>query len=253
MSVSGAVGRFLKWRAGVRPGQVAILRLYGPITGGARSADWIESIRRLRDSARVPAVVLDVDSPGGSAPASDYLYLALARLAAAKPLVTHVRGVGASGSYLAALAAPRILAAPSALIGSIGVISAGPRFPDLLARLGVQVQETKAGRLKGAGAPWRLETPEEAAKEREIVDAYYEAFVARVAEGRHLTVEQARELATGEVGLGSQAVELGLADEIGDLDRAIEVAAQRAGVPAKGVAVRARRGLVPPLLDRLAT
>ena len=168
-------------------------------------------------------------------------------------MVAHIRGVGASGSYLAAIAAPTVVVAPNALVGSIGVISAGPRVPELLARLGVQVQETKAGRLKGAGAPWRLETPEEAAKEREIVDAYYEAFVARVAEGRHLSMERARELATGEVWLGSKAVELGLADEIGDLDRAIELAAQRAGVPAKGVAVRARRGLVPRLLDRFAT
>ena len=253
MTVGGLLRRFLTWRAGVRAGQVAILRLYGPITGGARSADWAESIRRLRESARVPAVVLDVDSPGGSAPASDYLYLALARLAAEKPLVAHIRGVGASGAYLAAMAAPTVVVAPNALVGSIGVISAGPRIPELLARVGVQVQETKAGRLKGSGAPWRLETPEEAAKEREIVDAYYEAFVARVAEGRHLTVEQARELATGEVWLGTKAVELGLADEVGDLDRAIELAAQRAGVPAKGVAVRARRGLVPRLMDRFAT
>src|SRR5207237_9545427 len=115
-----------------------------PITGGARSADWAESIRRLRESARVPAVVLDVDSPGGSAPASDYLYLALARLAAEKPLVAHVRGVGASGSYLAAMAAPTIVVAPSALIGSIGVISAGPRVTELLARLGVPVPDAQA-------------------------------------------------------------------------------------------------------------
>jgi protease-4 len=201
----------------------------------------------------VPAVVLDVDSPGGSAAASDYLYLALARLAAKKPLVAHIRGVGASGSLLAAVAAPRIVVAPNALVGSIGVISAGPRVPELLARMGVQVQETKAGRLKGAGAPWRLETPEEAAKEREIVDAYYEAFISRVAEGRRMPAERVRELATGEVWLGSMAVQLGLADEVGDLDHAIEVAAQEAGVPARGVPVRARRGLVPRLLDRFAT
>jgi len=69
MTFGGLLRRFLTWRAGVRAGQVAILRLYGPITGGARSADLAESIRRLRESARVPAVVLDVDSPGGSAPA----------------------------------------------------------------------------------------------------------------------------------------------------------------------------------------
>lgn len=237
---------------GVRPRQVAVLRLYGPITGGARSADWIETVSRLRRSHRVPAVVLDVDSPGGSAPASDYLYLALARLGSEKPLIAHVRGVGASGAYLAALAARRIVVAPNAIVGSIGVISAGPRVATLLERIGVRVQETKAGGLKGIGAPWRDDTPEEAAKEREIVDAYYDAFVGRVAESRRLDPGRARELATGEVWLGSRSVELGLADEVGDLDRAVEIAADAAGVPAHAVAVRARRPFLPRLLDRFA-
>jgi protease-4 len=235
------------------PGQVAVLRLYGPITGGARSAEWVESVRRLRESRRVPAVVLDIDSPGGSAHASDYFHLALLRLAAEKPVVAHVRGVGASGAYLAAVAASRLVVAPNSLVGSIGVISAGPRVPELLSRVGVRVQETRAGRLKGAGSPWRDDTEEEAAKERELVDAYYEAFVGRVAERRHIAAERARELATGEVWTGARAVELGLADELGDLDRAIEIAAEMAGVPARSTPVRARRALLSRLLDRFAT
>ncbi len=234
-------------------GRVAVLRLYGPITGGPRSADWVESVTRVRRSKRVPAAVLDIDSPGGSAPASDYLYLALARLAAEKPLVAHVRGVGASGAYLAALAARRIVVAPNAVVGSIGVISAAPRVSTLLERIGVRVQETKAGSLKGQGAPWREDTPEEAAKEREIVDAFYDAFVGRVAEGRRIPVERARELATGEVWLGSRSVELGLADEVGDLERAVELAAAAAGIPARSVPVHARRPLLARLMDRFAT
>ena len=111
------------------PGRVAIVRLYGPIAGGARTADWIELIRRLRESAKVPAVVLDIDSPGGSATASDDMFIALERLAAKKPLVAAIRGTGASGSYLAAMAARRIVTQPHAIVGSIGVISAGPRLP----------------------------------------------------------------------------------------------------------------------------
>jgi protease-4 len=123
----------------------------------------------------------------------------------------------------------------------------------LLERIGVRIQETKAGRLKGLGAPWRDDTPEEEAKERELVDAYYAAFVGRVAEGRRLTVERVRELATGEVWLGTRAVELGLADEVGDLDRAIEMAAEAAGVPAEATPVRARRPIISRLLDRFAS
>jgi protease IV len=230
------------------PGRVAILRLYGTISGGRRTADWIELVRRLRESKRVPAVVLDIDSPGGSATASDDMFLALQRLAAKKPLVAAIRGTGASGSYLAAMAARTIVAQPHAVVGSIGVISAGPRLARLLDRLGVSVSENRAGRLKGMGAPWRDETDEERAKEQEIVDAFYAAFVGRVAAGRHLPEDTVRELATGEVWLGERAKALGLVDEIGDLERAVELAAAAAGVPARSAPVRLRR----PLLERLA-
>jgi protease-4 len=230
------------------PGHVAILRLYGPIADGARTADWIELVRRLRESRRVPAVVLDIDSPGGSATASDGMFLALERLAARKPLIAAIRGTGASGSYLAAMAARTVVAQPHAIVGSIGVISAGPRLPRLLERLGVTVTEKRAGRLKGMGAPWRDETDEERSKEQAIVDAFYDAFVGRVAKGRHLTDERVRELATGEVWLGEEAREIGLVDEIGDLERAVEIAAKAAGVPARSAPVRLRR----PLLERLA-
>lgn len=228
-------------------GRIAILRLYGPIAGGARTADWIELVRRLRESQRVPAVVLDIDSPGGSATASDDMFLALERLAATKPLVAAIRGTGASGAYLAALAARRIVAQPHAIVGSIGVISAGPRLPRLLDRLGVSVSESRAGRLKGMGMPWRDETDEERAKEQAIVDAFYAAFVGRVARSRRLSEERARELASGEIWLGEQAVELGLVDEIGDVERAVELAARAAGVRARSAPVRLRR----PLLGRL--
>ena len=235
------------------PGKVAVLRLYGPITGGQRSAEWLESVRKLRTSKRVPAVVLDIDSPGGSAAAADYLFLALQRLDAEKPLVAHVRGTGASGAYLAAMAARHLVVAPNSLIGSIGVISAGPRLPALLERLGISVEEHTAGRLKGSGAPWRESNDEERVKEQAIVDAYYDAFVARVAAGRRLADGRLRELATGEVWLGWRAVELGLADEVGDLERAVEVAAQIAGVEPEVATVEIRRPLLGRLLERAVT
>lgn len=237
----------------IPPGRVALIRLYGPIAGGGRTAALVELAARLRDSRRVPAVVLDIDSPGGSASASDDLFLAFERLARAKPLVAAIRGTGASGAYLAALPARRILANPNAIVGSIGVISAGPRVARLLDRAGVSVTVSKAGRLKDMGAPWRDDSDEELAKEQELVDAIYAAFVERVAAARHLPEERVRELATGEVWLGRRALELGLVDEIGDLERAVEVAAGMAGVPARASRVRLRQPLLGRLMDRVAS
>ena len=233
-------------------GEVAVLRLHGPIVGGGRSADLTELARHLRESRRVPAVVLDIDSPGGSATASDDLFLAFQRLAAKKPVVASIRGTGASGAYLAAMAAQRLLANPTAVVGSIGVISASPRLVKLLERAGVEVSETRAGRLKGMGAPWREESPEEHDKEQQVIEAFYASFVRRVAAGRGLSEERVRELATGEVWLGEQALELGLVDEVGDLERAIEVAAELAHVPARGAPVRLRRPFLARLVDRFA-
>ncbi len=250
-STRDSVGRLVGRRL-LPPGQVSVVRMYGPISGGVRAADWIELLRRLRRSGRVPAVVLDIDSPGGSATASDDMYLAVRRLAEHKPVVAAIRGVGASGGYLVAMGAHRVVANPNAVVGSIGVISAGPRVRVLLERIGVRVSETKAGRLKGVGAPWRDETPEEQGKEQELVDALYGAFIERVATGRRMEPERVRELATGEVWLGRQAVELGLVDEIGDLERAIEIAAGLAGVPARGAPVRFRRSIIDRVIDRLA-
>jgi protease IV len=233
-------------------GRIAIMRLYGTIGGGGRTADWIELAKHLRESRRVPAVVIDIDSGGGAAAASDDLFLALERLAGKKPVVAAIRGTGASGAYLAAMAAQRVVANPNAIVGSIGVIAAGPRLPALLDRVGVTVSEHRGGRLKGMGAPWREPTEEEDTKEQALVDAIYDAFVDRVARARRLPVETVRELATGEVWLGTEAHRLGLVDEIGDLERAIEIAADMAGVPAKGAPVRIRRPLVGRLVDRFA-
>jgi protease-4 len=235
-----------------RRGRVAVVRLYGPISGGGRTTEIVETIRRARESKRVPAVVIDIDSGGGSAGASDDLFLAVQRLAETKPVVASIRGVGASGAYLAALGAHRIVAAPTSIVGSIGVIAASPRLPRLLDRLGVSVTEQRAGRLKGMGAPWRDETPEEAEKEQQLVDAIYERFIARVAHSRRLPESEVRELATGEVWLGDRAAELALVDEVGDLERAVEIAADMAHVAPRWDPVRLPRPFFARVVDRFA-
>ncbi len=228
------------------------MRLYGPIGGGQHNAEQLELIRRLRINRRVRAVVLDIDSPGGGATASDNLFHALHRLAAQKPLVAAITGTGASGAYLAAVAADTIVAAPTSVVGSIGVINVAPRVPRLLERLGVDVSEHTAGRLKGMGAPWRPESEPEASKEQQLVDDIYDVFVDRVAQGRNLANDQVRELATGEVWLGSQSVDLGLVDQIGDLEDAVELAAAKAAIPAKFAIAHLPRPLFRRITDRFA-
>ncbi len=250
---AGILSRLLPGLPTLTPaGRVAVLRLHGPILGAARIAEWTELARRVRESRRFPAAVLDVDSPGGAATASDRLYLALERLAAEKPLVAAITGTGASGAYLAAVTARTIVASPMAIVGSIGVINVSPRLPKLLDRLGIDVSEHTAGRLKGMGALWRPESEAEAEKERAIVDAIYEQFIARIADRRRLEPERARELATGEVWLGGQAAELGLVDEIGDIERAVEIAARLAHVPPRPAVVQMRRPLLGRLVGRFA-
>src|SRR5437764_7475724 len=105
---------------------VAVAEFYEIIRGGRRSAEYITLLNALRRNRQVRAVVLDIDSPGGSATASEHLYLAARKLAERKPVVAFVRGVGASGAYMLACGATRIVALPGAVVGSIGVISLRP-------------------------------------------------------------------------------------------------------------------------------
>ncbi len=232
--------------------RIAVLEFAGVITS-RKAADYVRLFDSVRTSRRLGAVVLDIDSPGGSATASDLLYASLARLSAQKPVVAFIRGVGASGAYLMACAATRIVAVPSAIVGSIGVISLRPVAQELLQRLGVRVAVTKGGHLKDMGAFWREPTDEERGKEEALVAAFYEDFVATVARSRHLEEAQARALATGEVFTGKRARELGLVDELGDLEWALDLAAELARIPRRPLYVRPRRPWLERLFGRFAS
>ncbi len=204
----------------------------------------------IRRNRAIRGLVVDIDSPGGSAMESEYIHMSLSKIAATRPVVAFVGGIGASGGYMASCAAHRVVAMPGALVGSIGVISARPVLQSLLERVGVSVSVSKSAPMKDMGAFYREPTPEEEARMQALVDELYESFVAKVAAARGMTPEETRERATGEVFTGSRALELGLVDELGDLDRAIEVAAALAGlpVPERPQYVRARRPLRARLL-----
>ncbi len=219
-------------------GTVAVIPVRGVITSGggdgfatdaiAYSERIIADLEAAEADPSIRAIVLEVNSPGGGVTPSAQIYRALREVT--KPVVTSMGEVAASGGYYIACATQRIVVLPETLTGSIGVRWEFTNAEELLDTLGVEVDVIKSGPHKDTGALHRGLTEEERAIYQEIVDEAYGDFVTVVAEGRDLPVERVRELADGRVYTGRQALELGLADIEGDLDTAIEAAAELAGI-----------------------
>jgi protease-4 len=225
----------------------------GAIGQRLKPAEYVKLLRQLEQNDHVKAVVLDVDSPGGSATGSNYLYLAVESLAAKKPVVSFIRGLGASGAYMLAAPSRRIIAIPSAIIGSIGVISLHPLLFEALDRIGVKMIATMSDRLKDMGSAFREPTEEEKRKEQELVDDLYDQFLEIVAKGRKMDKDKVRAVATGEVFTGRKAVENGLVDELGDLERAIDLAAELSGSQRNPVWLRPKRNIREVLSTAIGT
>jgi protease-4 len=212
--------------------RIAVVQVRGAIGGAVRTDDLLRTIGQARRNPRVRAVLFEIDSPGGTAIASEQLYVAVRRLAARKPVVAWIKGTGASGAYFLACAATRVLAFPSAIVGSIGVISVRPVVVDALRRVGARVVVTKTGPFKDLGAPWREPTEEDEARERELVDAIFQRFTGAVRSARGYDEASLARVTTGEVWLGTRALELGLIDGIADDEEvALEAAQELAGLP----------------------
>ena len=210
---------------------VAVVDVHGAIGPKIK----ISAYERLFDSIalnkRYRALLLDIDSPGGTASGSEVLYYSLRRVAARKPVVAYVRGIGASGAYYMCCAASKVVALPSALVGSIGVIYLRPIIEQLLGKVGVEFSVFKAGRLKDMSGFWRSPTQEEEGKFQELLTEIYDNFVAVVTSGRSMEDAKARELATGEIFTAKRGLDLGLVDELGGFHHAVEAAAKLADVP----------------------
>ena len=212
--------------------RIAVVPLRGVIGGMVRSGDVLGALSQAKRNHRIRGVLLDIDSPGGGATASEAIYMAVRRLAAEKPVVAWIRGVGGSGAYFAACGATRILTFPSAIVGSIGVLSVRPILADALQRIGAQVMVTTTGPWKDLGAPWRLPNDADRAKERELVEAIFGRFVHAVASARRLDGERLTRVTTGEIWLGAQALDLGLVDGIcDDEDAALATLQEMIGLP----------------------
>ena len=210
---------------------VAVVDIHGAIGPKIRISTYERLFDSIASSKRYRALLLDIDSPGGSAFGSEVLYYSLLRVAAQKPVVAYVRGIGASGAYYLCCAASKVIALPSALVGSIGVIYLRPIMEQLLGKVGVEFSVFKAGRLKDMSGFWRSPTQEEEGKFQDLLTEIYDNFVAVVTSGRSMEDAKVRDLATGEIFTAKTGLDLGLVDELGSFHHAVEAAAKLADVP----------------------
>lgn len=203
-----------------------------------------ELTRASRDEA-VKAVVLRINTPGGTVTASDIIYHELKQFKAARnlPVIASIMDIGASGGYYIASAADRIMAHPSTVTGSIGVIMLTVNARGLLEKVGVEANAVTSGPRKDMGSPFRAMTPEERAIFQGLIDSFYQRFLTVVQEGRPgLQMEQIKKLADGRIYTGEQAKVAGLVDEIGYLEDAIEAAKKKAGLTQARVVTYRRPG-----------
>lgn len=211
-----------------------------PGAGGIR--DVLRQIDEARRDPRVEAVVVRINSPGGSPASSQEIHASLTRLRAeGLPVVASLADAAASGGYYVALAAERIVANPGTITGSIGAVTQVVTLDRRLEEWGIGAEVLTSVPYKAVGHPFRPLTPDDRDVLRATLDDIHEQFVAAVARGRGLSVERVRQLADGRAYTGQQALALGLVDELGDLERALEIARELAGLDKDAPAVYFRR------------
>jgi protease-4 len=220
-------------------GKIVVIPLSGPITtagsllspGSTITPGLVRDyLARAEKDTAVKAIVLRIESPGGEIAPSQEILWEIEEVKEAKPVVVSMGGTAASGGYYISTKADKIVALPTTMTGSIGVISQVMNVEGLLEKLGIEVETFKGGKYKDMYSGFREMTPEEEEIMQGMIDEYYEQFIDVVAEGRGLGKEEVRDLATGQIYTGTAAKELGLVDALGGLDTATELAMELAGI-----------------------
>jgi len=221
---------------------VAVVYLYGPISISRRASGWARflpgadsiasELRKIGKITTIKAVVLRINSPGGSIGAVQEIYEEVIRLKEkGKKVVVSMGDVGASGAYYIACAADKIVANPGTVTGSIGVLMSLGNMEELFRKIGIKVEVIKRGKHKDIGSLSREMTAEEKRLLQGLIDDAYDQFLQVVIEGRNLRKSKAEKIAQGQVFTGRQAKNLGLIDEIGNFQDAVRLAGKLAGIP----------------------
>ena len=225
------IGRFTG-----RPGRFAfgdkigIVEIKGVIT---QSAEVIEEIHQYQEDEGVKAIILRIDSPGGGVGPAQEIHREILKVKSKKKVVTSMGSVAASGGYYIACASDLIIANPGTITGSIGVLMQFSNFEELLKKIGIKGVVLKSGEHKDIGSPFREMTPEEKKIMQEVIDNVHQQFIQAVAEGRKLDRAKVVQIADGRIITGEQAKKLGLVDQMGNLQDAIDTTAKMVGIEGK--------------------
>jgi protease-4 len=207
--------------------KVALVRVTGIILD---STDVIEELKEHSKNGSVKAIVLRVDSPGGGVAPSQEIYEEILKIKEKKKVVVSMGSVAASGGYYISAPADRIVANAGTLTGSIGVIMEIPNVSDLMEKIGVKTQVVKSGRHKDMASIFKSLSPEEKEILQTVLDDVHDQFIEAVSEARGMEYEAVRKLSDGRIFTGRMAKELGLVDELGNLEYAIMLAGKLAGI-----------------------
>ena len=220
--------------------RIALIRIEGVILD---SQSTVGELKRFSENPSVKAIVLRIDSPGGGVVPSQEIHDAVkrARTKSNKAVIASMGSVAASGGYYIAAATDRIVANPGTLTGSIGVIMETANIEGLLRKIGVEGVVIKSGKYKDVGSPLRKMSDEDRGLLQAVMDDVHKQFIEAVAEGRALELTDAQALADGRILTGRQAKEAKLVDELGDLEDAIQLAADVVGIEGEPKIVEPRR------------
>ncbi len=200
---------------------------------GIESEHFNKILKKVQNDSSIKAVIVRIDSPGGESTASDDMWRAMNQLSRKKPMVISMSDTAASGGYYMAMTGDPIVAYPGTLTGSIGVVFGKPNLHGLYDKLGIDKESLSRGRFARIDSDYQPLDEAERQKLREGIDDGYRSFVSKVATARKRTFEEIEPLAQGRVWVGDQAKGNGLIDELGGIDKAIELVKQRANIPAK--------------------
>lgn len=235
-------GKLLPVKIAQKEGKIFLMNIYGPVyfsgasafsivTGADRIVNKLDKIKERDD---IKAIVLRINSPGGSVGAVQEIYFKLLELKKkGKKIVVSMGDVAASGAYYIAAGADKIIANPGTLTGSIGVILELGNVQELFKKIGVKIVTIKSGKYKDIGSPFRELTDEERKSLQQLIDNAYNQFIDAIALGRKIDKSKVLEVADGRIFTASQAKDLGLVDYLGNLEVAVTVASKLAGIKGK--------------------
>ena len=212
-------------------GEIAIVNIHGMLMD---SRDIVQQLSDYRHNPQVRGVILRIDSPGGAVAPAQEIYSEILKLRANNKTVYASMGtVAASGGYYIACAADYVLANPGTLTGSISAVMALNNIEELTKKVGVKPNIIKSGKFKDLGSPLRAMTPEEQILLQNVVNDVHEQFVDAIAKGRGLPLSEVRRVADGRIMTGQQALKLNLIDEVGGLEKTIDLLAKKIGITGK--------------------